>query len=110
MCFHLLLLLSNGFAVPLTFWWRLHSALRHPNIVLFMGAVTTREYCLVTELVPRGSLWAVLHSDAKLEWSHVLKLAIGTARGMAFLHSASPRPILHRDLKSGNLLVVRRFH
>lgn len=38
------------------------SALRHPNIVLFMGAVTVApNYCLVTELVSRGSLWAVLH-------------------------------------------------
>jgi hypothetical protein len=40
------------------------SALRHPNIVLFMGAVTVPpHYCLLTELVSRGSLWAVLHSD-----------------------------------------------
>ena len=40
------------------------SALRHPNVVLFMGAVTVPpHYSLVTELVARGSLWSVLHSD-----------------------------------------------
>jgi hypothetical protein len=40
------------------------SSLRHPNVVLFMGAVTIPpHYALVTELVCRGSLWNVLHSD-----------------------------------------------
>jgi serine/threonine protein kinase len=40
------------------------SALRHPNVVLFMGAVTVApNFCIITELVSRGSLWSVLHSS-----------------------------------------------
>lgn len=82
------------------------SALRHPNIILFMGACTISPHlCIVTELAPKGSLWGVLHGHSrKLDWKTVLKMIVDTARGMAFLHSAKPS-ILHRDLKSGNLLV-----
>jgi hypothetical protein len=97
------------------------SALRHPNILLFMGACTVApHYCLVTELMPRGSLWALLHTragprnsagdgvtvaDGPLPWVTVRSMALDVARGMAYLHGASPAPLLHRDLKSGNLLV-----
>ena len=99
------------------------SALRHPNVILFMGACTVSPHlCIVTELAPRGSLWGVLHGrgskyvvfcvapDAidgcsadrvlrtRLVWRTVMKMIVDTARGMAFLHSAKPS-ILHRDLK-----------
>lgn len=84
------------------------SALRHPNILLFMGACTTTadHLALVTEIAPRGSVWDLLHTTAQpLPAAQVVELALGIARGMAYLHSHRPAPILHRDLKSANILL-----
>jgi len=84
--------------------------LRHPQIVLFMGAsLTPGKLAIVTEFLPRLSLFAVLH-DASVELPPQLKLSMlaDVARGMTYLHSNSP-PVLHLDLKSLNLLVDTNF-
>ena len=80
--------------------------LRHKNIVLFMGAVTTpTELCIVMEYASHGSLYGVIHGRRHvIDRATALRWAVETARGMSYLHSRSP-PIVHRDLKSGNLLV-----
>jgi hypothetical protein len=72
--------------------------LRHPNIVMFMGAVTKPpDICLVTELL-QMSLFDLLHNTkVKLTWKIRFKIAIDTAIGMNFLHLSKP-PIVHRDL------------
>ena len=91
--------------------------LRHPNIVSFLG-VTNDPFCVVMELMPRGSLFAALstcnrwsqgdgglqpHDAAVLEsWAHRLRIARDVAAGMAYLHA---RGIVHRDLKSPNVLL-----
>ncbi|GFR40685.1 hypothetical protein Agub_g1276 [Astrephomene gubernaculifera] len=84
--------------------------LRHPNIVLFMGAVTTGEQlAIVTEFVPRGSLFRLLHDpNATLDARRRLNMARDIAKGMEYLHSLRP-PVVHRDLKSPNLLVDRQW-
>ncbi|OQR87213.1 protein kinase [Achlya hypogyna] len=80
--------------------------LRHPNIVMFMGVMLHPEYVgLVMELCPKGSVYGVIHSDElKIDWSLLLRMLLDSARGMNFLHSSSP-PLIHRDLKSINLLI-----
>eukprot|EP00742_Colponemidia_sp_Colp-10_P006762 GILJ01007247.1.p1 GENE.GILJ01007247.1~~GILJ01007247.1.p1 ORF type:complete len:881 (-),score=84.03 GILJ01007247.1:123-2765(-) len=85
--------------------------LRHPNIVLFMGACTKgTDICILTELFARGSLWDVLQKRSiNLPWDIRIKMAREGARGMTYLHLAKPYPILHRDLKSLNLLVTDDF-
>ena len=87
----------------------LMAALRHPNIVAFMGMCAAPP-AIVTELCARGSLTDVLKAARRditsLPWPLRLHLAIGAAAGMHHLHCQSP-PIVHRDLKSPNLLVAQ---
>ncbi|XP_028109745.1 MAP kinase kinase MKK1/SSP32-like isoform X1 [Camellia sinensis] len=84
--------------------------LRHPNVLLFMGAVTLpQRLCIVTEFLPRGSLFRLLQRNtAKLDWRRRVHMALDIARGMNYLHHFSP-PIIHRDLKSSNLLVDKNW-
>ena len=81
--------------------------LRHPNVVLFMGACTQSDYPLsiVTELLD-GSLYAMLHaSQQPLVWAQCLQIALDAAKGLVYLHSAKPAPVVHGDLKSINILL-----
>ncbi|KAK7348063.1 hypothetical protein VNO80_22612 [Phaseolus coccineus] len=84
--------------------------LRHPNILLFMGAVTSpQRLCIVTEFLPRGSLCRLLHRNtSKLDWRRRVHMALDIARGVNYLHHSNP-PIIHRDLKSSNLLVDKNW-
>ncbi|RDX98674.1 putative serine/threonine-protein kinase SIS8, partial [Mucuna pruriens] len=84
--------------------------LRHPNVLLFMGAVYSPErLAIVTELLPRGSLFKNLHKNNQtLDIRKRLRMALDVARGMNYLHHRNP-PIVHRDLKSSNLLVDKNW-
>lgn len=82
------------------------AALRHPNLLLFMGYARSPALAMVSEYMHRGSLFKVLRKrDGKLlEPKLQRSIATSVARGMAHLHSRSP-PILHLDLKSPNILI-----
>lgn len=82
-------------------------AARHPNIVAMLG-VCTSPLCIAMELMNVGALDKYLRNPAtgKLTWNVRLKLAIDIAQGMHFLHHSTP-PIIHRDLKSPNVLLSR---
>ncbi|KAL5740998.1 hypothetical protein ACOSP7_029870 [Xanthoceras sorbifolium] len=86
--------------------------LRHPNIVLFMGAVThPPNLSIVTEYLLRGSLYRLLHKPGArevLDERRRLNMAYDVAKGMNYLHRRNP-PIVHRDLKSPNLLVDKKY-
>merc|ERR1719343_1078022 len=61
--------------------------------------------CIVTELAPRGSLYALLHvSRLPLTAQQRRTLVLQIAEGVEFLHSQKP-PLVHRDLKSANVVL-----
>jgi serine/threonine protein kinase len=79
--------------------------LRHPNVVLFLGACTKANPTIVMEHLSKGTLANVL-SDVSVPLDYELKLnmLMDVARGMNYLHKCKP-PIIHRDLKTENLMV-----
>ncbi|CAA0838406.1 Protein kinase superfamily protein [Striga hermonthica] len=84
--------------------------LRHPNVVLFMGAVTRPpNLSILTEFLPRGSLYKLLHRPSiQIDEKRRIKMALDVAKGMNYLHSSHPI-IVHRDLKTPNLLVDKNW-
>lgn len=89
---------------------RIMKRLRHPNVVLFMGAVTRAPHLsIVTEFLPRGSLYRLIHRpNNQLDERKRLRMALDAARGMNYLHNCTP-VVVHRDLKSPNLLVDKNW-
>ncbi|XP_008797028.1 serine/threonine-protein kinase EDR1-like [Phoenix dactylifera] len=89
---------------------RIMRRLRHPNVVLFMGAVTRPpNLSIVTEFLPRGSLYRILHRPyCQIDEKRRIKMALDVAKGMNCLHTSVPT-IVHRDLKSPNLLVHKNW-
>uniref|UniRef100_A0ACD6AT38 Uncharacterized protein n=1 Tax=Avena sativa TaxID=4498 RepID=A0ACD6AT38_AVESA len=96
------------------------SSIRHVNVVKLLCSVTSEDGAaslLVYEHLPNGSLYERLHGPAarKLEggglgWAERYEVAVGAARGLEYLHhGCGDRPILHRDVKSSNILLDEAF-
>ncbi|CAL9081186.1 STYKc [Musa troglodytarum] len=85
---------------------------RHPHLVKLIGyCCEDEERLLVYEFMPRGSLENHLFrriSTAALSWGTRLKIAIGAAKGLAFLHGAE-KPVIYRDFKTSNILLDHDF-
>jgi len=82
------------------------SQLRHPNLVLFLGASTkSGNLCIISEYMENGNLYDFIR-DNKLTHQRRLQMAIDIACGMNYMHHFSATgPFIHRDLKSLNILV-----
>ncbi|PIA31737.1 hypothetical protein AQUCO_04900198v1 [Aquilegia coerulea] len=85
---------------------RIMRRLRHPNVILFLGAVTRPpNLSIITELLPRGSLYHIIHRpNIQIDERLRIKMALDVVKGMNCLHTSIPT-VVHRDLKSPNLLV-----
>ncbi|XP_040952408.1 receptor-like serine/threonine-protein kinase ALE2 isoform X1 [Gossypium hirsutum] len=90
------------------------SRLHHRNLVKLVGiCIEGHIRCLVYELVPNGSVESHLHGVDKderpLDWDARLKIALGAARGLAYLHEDSNPRVIHRDFKASNVLLENDF-
>ncbi|KAK1354901.1 Serine/threonine-protein kinase PBS1 [Heracleum sosnowskyi] len=90
------------------------SRLHHRNLVKLVGiCMEEHSRCLVYELIANGSVESHLHGvdkvDAPLDWNARLMVALGAARGLAYLHEDSSPRVIHRDFKSSNILLEHDF-
>ncbi|OIV92105.1 hypothetical protein TanjilG_27260 [Lupinus angustifolius] len=90
------------------------SRLHHRNLVKLIGiCIDGRRRCLVYELVHNGSVESHLHGvdkkDEPLDWEARMKIALGAARGLAYLHEDSNPRVIHRDFKASNVLLEIDF-
>ncbi|CAN6472412.1 unnamed protein product [Victoria cruziana] len=88
--------------------------LHHPNLVKLLGyCFEDDHYLLVYDFMAKGSLENHLFrrvvSHQPLQWEIRVKIALGAARGLAFLHNLE-RPIIYRDFKSSNILLDSNYN
>ncbi|CAI9276151.1 unnamed protein product [Lactuca saligna] len=85
--------------------------IHHRYLVSLVGyCVSENNRLLVYEYVPNNTLYFHLHgSEVVLDWSTRVKVASGAARGIAYLHEDCHPRIIHRDIKSSNILLDKNF-
>ncbi|KAJ3672486.1 hypothetical protein LUZ60_007207 [Juncus effusus] len=88
-------------------------SVRHKNLVGLVGYCLAHEgNLLIYEYMENGSLWDLLHGPSKkvkLDWETRLKIAVGASQGLAYLHHDCNPRIVHRDVKSSNILLDKNF-
>ncbi|KAH7651980.1 Non-specific serine/threonine protein kinase protein [Dioscorea alata] len=86
--------------------------LLHPNLVKLIGyCIEDDQRLLVYEFMPRGSLENHLfRRSLPLPWAIRMKIALGAAKGLAFLHEEAERPVIYRDFKTSNILLDAEYN
>ncbi|XP_044490027.1 proline-rich receptor-like protein kinase PERK12 [Mangifera indica] len=86
------------------------SRVHHRHLVSLVGySIADRNRLLIYEFVPNNTLEHHLLAQTVLDWSKRLKIAIGAAKGLAYLHEDCHPKIIHRDIKSANILLDNEF-
>lgn len=88
---------------------------RHKNLVRLLGyCVEGAHRILVYEYVDNGNLEQWLHGDvgthSPLTWDIRMNIVLGTAKGLTYLHEGLEPKVVHRDIKSSNILLDKQWH
>jgi hypothetical protein len=86
--------------------------IRHRNIVRLLGYVSNKDTnLLLYEYMPNGSLGELLHGSkgGHLQWETRYRIAVESAKGLCYLHHDCSPLIIHRDVKSNNILLDSDF-
>ncbi|TVU49114.1 hypothetical protein EJB05_00406, partial [Eragrostis curvula] len=91
------------------------SNVTHPNLVKLLGCCADGgQKMLVYNFIENNSLAQILfgnsHSGIRLDWRTRVKICIGIAEGLAYLHEEVRPPIVHRDIKASNILLDRNLN
>ncbi|PWA64281.1 protein kinase superfamily protein [Artemisia annua] len=83
----------------------------HPNVSSLLGCCMDNGLYLIFQFSSKGSVASLLHDEDSpvMDWNTRYKIAVGTARGLHYLHKVCPRRIIHRDIKASNVLVTKDF-
>ncbi|XP_077234412.1 uncharacterized protein LOC143876595 [Tasmannia lanceolata] len=88
-------------------------SIKHRNLVSLLGySLSPHGNLIFYDYMENGSLWDLLHGQSKkvkLDWDTRLRIAIGAAQGLAYLHHDCNPRIIHRDVKSSNILLDDDF-
>ncbi|XP_007183351.2 mitogen-activated protein kinase kinase kinase 20 isoform X2 [Balaenoptera acutorostrata] len=85
------------------------SVLSHRNIIQFYGVILEPpNYGIVTEYASLGSLYDYINSNRseEMDMDHIMTWATDVAKGMHYLHMEAPVKVIHRDLKSRNVVIA----
>ncbi|GFY94370.1 leucine-rich repeat protein kinase family protein [Actinidia rufa] len=89
------------------------SRVHHKNVVSLVGFCFEHgEQMLVYEYIPNGTLRESLsgRTGIRLDWIRRLRITLGAAKGLQYLHELANPPIIHRDIKSNNILLDERLN
>ncbi|TVU29766.1 hypothetical protein EJB05_21351, partial [Eragrostis curvula] len=88
---------------------------RHKNLVRLLGyCAEGNQRMLVYEYVDNGTLEQWLHGEvgpiSPLTWDHRMKIILGTAKGLMYLHEGLEPKVVHRDVKTSNILLDKNWN